>query len=247
MSMIDWTDAQVATAVRMLMRGQLDHEAICVLGRDRIMSLSAERDRLSAERDAAIEDNKRGEQCIGNLRQLAHECGWNGVENSKVLDVFLRQHIAAANETIETLRAELADVADARAKAEEMVLAERAERDAEIAGLLAAIEKIDRAATGLDQCATPEWRELGLNLRLVCRSAMGSRSEQHRKRIEAAWKRDMVTELQHWADHFGGITAIQPAPRYWQGKEDGLRLASAKLRGRAKELLAEADRLERGE
>lgn len=42
--MADWTDEQVASAVRMLMRDQLDHEVICVLARDRIRSLASERD-----------------------------------------------------------------------------------------------------------------------------------------------------------------------------------------------------------
>jgi len=38
------TDKQVASAVRMLMRDQLDHEMICTLGRDRIIDLSKQLD-----------------------------------------------------------------------------------------------------------------------------------------------------------------------------------------------------------
>lgn len=47
-----WSDEQVASKVRMLMRDDLDHEAVCVMARDRIVYLSAvvaERDRQIAE------------------------------------------------------------------------------------------------------------------------------------------------------------------------------------------------------
>jgi hypothetical protein len=40
-------DVEVASRVRMLMRDQIDHEAICVTARDRIMWLSQEVERLS--------------------------------------------------------------------------------------------------------------------------------------------------------------------------------------------------------
>lgn len=36
------TDEEVANKVRMLMRGDLDHEAVCTMARDRIMALSQE-------------------------------------------------------------------------------------------------------------------------------------------------------------------------------------------------------------
>ena len=36
----EYSDAQVAGVVRMLMRDQLDHEVVCVMARDRIMALS---------------------------------------------------------------------------------------------------------------------------------------------------------------------------------------------------------------
>lgn len=35
--------------------------------------------------------NKRGERAIGALRDLAHRHGWDGVNNSKILEVFLEQ------------------------------------------------------------------------------------------------------------------------------------------------------------
>lgn len=41
-------DIVVAMRVRMLMRDQLDHEAVCVMARDRIMALSKEVARLTA-------------------------------------------------------------------------------------------------------------------------------------------------------------------------------------------------------
>lgn len=55
---------------------------------------SAQADNLAeiAGLKAALE---RGEQCVGALRELAHRHGWNGVENSKILHVFLADLIAA--------------------------------------------------------------------------------------------------------------------------------------------------------
>jgi len=41
-----YSDIDVAHKVRMLMRGQLDHEAVCTMGRDRIMYLSQRVSRL---------------------------------------------------------------------------------------------------------------------------------------------------------------------------------------------------------
>jgi hypothetical protein len=35
----------------------------------------------------------RREECITALRSLAHRLGWNGVENSKILHVFLENYI----------------------------------------------------------------------------------------------------------------------------------------------------------
>jgi hypothetical protein len=45
-------DVEVASNVRMLMRDQLDHEAVCVTARDRIMWLSQENERLRTELQA---------------------------------------------------------------------------------------------------------------------------------------------------------------------------------------------------
>lgn len=44
----DWTDIHVAGKVRMLMRGDLDHEMVCTVARDRIMALSKEIVRIEA-------------------------------------------------------------------------------------------------------------------------------------------------------------------------------------------------------
>ena len=52
--------------------------------------LAEYRDRI-AELEASI---SRSEQCTGRLREIAHARGWNGVENSKILDVFIEQYIA---------------------------------------------------------------------------------------------------------------------------------------------------------
>lgn len=43
------SDREVASRVRMLMRGDLDHELVCLMARDRIMALSQENAELRAE------------------------------------------------------------------------------------------------------------------------------------------------------------------------------------------------------
>ena len=43
------TDLEVAGMVRMLMRDDLNHEFVCMAGRDRIMYLSQQIDRLEVE------------------------------------------------------------------------------------------------------------------------------------------------------------------------------------------------------
>lgn len=45
----DLTDEQVAFKVRMLMRGDIDHEAVCLMARDRIMALVKENAKLVDE------------------------------------------------------------------------------------------------------------------------------------------------------------------------------------------------------
>jgi hypothetical protein len=42
-----FSDVEIASKVRMLMRTDLNHEAVCVMARDRIMGLSKEVARLS--------------------------------------------------------------------------------------------------------------------------------------------------------------------------------------------------------
>jgi len=48
-------------------------------------------------------------------------------------------------------------------------------------------------------------------------------------------------ELETWAEFFGGIKAIQPAPKFWQGKEEGFATAAKKLKERAAQLRQEAE------
>lgn len=49
----------------------------------------------------------------------------------------------------------------------------------------------------------------------------------------------IADELETWAEFFGGIKAIQPAPKFWQGKEEGFATAAKKLRERAAKLRQE--------
>ncbi len=66
----DESDLEVALRIRMLYRDQLDHEAVCTGARDRIMYLSQENERLTAEgkrKDAVIETAKAlRDYCINN-------------------------------------------------------------------------------------------------------------------------------------------------------------------------------------
>ncbi len=48
---------------------------------------------LRAELEIERGMTRRGEQAIGKLRVLAHSLGWNGVENSKILEVFLENYV----------------------------------------------------------------------------------------------------------------------------------------------------------
>ena len=50
----DKSDLEVALQVRMLMRDQLNHEQVCTGGRDRIMFLSQEVERLKAQNKDAF-------------------------------------------------------------------------------------------------------------------------------------------------------------------------------------------------
>lgn len=71
--------------------------------------LRAEVDKLKADLAAANGVNQRGERCIGKLRELAHAHGWDGVNNSKILEVFLEQHINYLVDSAEELKEELAN------------------------------------------------------------------------------------------------------------------------------------------
>lgn len=48
------SDAEVAGRVRMLLRSDVDHEAVCMMARDRILYLSQENERLRALINPAI-------------------------------------------------------------------------------------------------------------------------------------------------------------------------------------------------
>lgn len=55
------SDSEVASNVRMLMRDEIDHEAVCITARDRIMWLSQEVERLRAALNTPeIDDFARG-------------------------------------------------------------------------------------------------------------------------------------------------------------------------------------------
>lgn len=63
-----------------------------------------------------------------------------------------------------------------------------------------ALDKINRAVRHLDVCATDSLRELGLNLRLVCQTALAGTSDQHRKWVVAAGLRELAKEVPYHAD-----------------------------------------------
>ena len=62
----EWSDKEMAGQVRMLMRDQLNHEAICTAARDRIMALSKEKAALEAEVERLQQFDPRDEN--GNLK-----------------------------------------------------------------------------------------------------------------------------------------------------------------------------------
>lgn len=64
----DMSDEWVADRVRMLLRNDIWHEAICTAGRDRIMRLSLEVERLRAGRQNSLRINDNGAKEIERLR-----------------------------------------------------------------------------------------------------------------------------------------------------------------------------------
>lgn len=157
----------------------------------------------------------------------------------------LRAEVSAAQN-----RALIAEAGDARARkllelrdesivhlntALNLMTAERDAAKDENAGLREALEKIDRSVTRLNECATPELRELGLNLRLVCRTALARTSSQHRDRIVAAGLREAAKEAESTTPKCD--IRNDDRPRY---REIGRREVIAEMR-------TKADRLERGE
>lgn len=75
-------------------------------------------DTLRAQLAAANRQQQRGEQCVGKLRELAHGLGWDGVNNSKILEVFLEDALAAATGRAEKAEAELKAANERAEKAE---------------------------------------------------------------------------------------------------------------------------------
>lgn len=49
---------------------------------------------------------RRGERCVVKLREIAHRMGWNGVDNSKILEVFLDEYFNSITIERDELRAE---------------------------------------------------------------------------------------------------------------------------------------------
>ena len=106
--MTDWTDEQVAYAVRMLLRDQIDHEAICVLARDRIRDLAAERDRLRGE----LETEKHEAYQHANMRELAEQA------------LYAATARAEAAETQSSIDRKLTETLEARALADAVRITE---------------------------------------------------------------------------------------------------------------------------
>ncbi len=95
MTQNDWTTIEAALKVLLDQPGHFDAA---------VFSLAAIA-RLKAEHEDAVGMNQRGERCIGKLRELAHQRGWNGVENSKILEEFLGHEFEEQDATIQRLTA----------------------------------------------------------------------------------------------------------------------------------------------
>jgi hypothetical protein len=67
----DLSDLELAFKVRMLMRGDLDHEAVCVGARDRIMYLSQQ---LAEALEMANVQSKLKESAEAELERVDKEC-----------------------------------------------------------------------------------------------------------------------------------------------------------------------------
>ena len=83
------TDIEVAGMVRMLMRDDLNHEFVCLAGRDRIMYLSQQLETLTKERDRL---NKR--DCNATI-ELCYESKNHPFEREqlKILDVGVSDNV----------------------------------------------------------------------------------------------------------------------------------------------------------
>ena len=199
----DWTDSMVATAVRMLMRDQLDHEVICVLGRDRIMSLSAERDRLRAELASATECNLRQADTIHRQRK---EC---------------REALAKLGEASIRLDGSRLEV--------QIALAERDAAEDAIAWLREALERIDREMVTISDGKQEEirndltagdaygWKDAHEHVQRIITAALARMPAQHRARIVAAGLRELAEKMRAMDMDIGAEIADAEAERLERG------------------------------
>lgn len=51
---------------------------------------------------------------VDKMVELGHSLGWNGVENSKILEVFLKNHIADLQNQVESWKRAFGEVVEAR-------------------------------------------------------------------------------------------------------------------------------------
>lgn len=118
------TDAQAASMVRMLTRNQTDHEYICVLGRDRIMALSAERDALARQNLALREALETIDRELNTIAEGKYEevksdvssgeaYGWGYAADhaSKSVAAALKTSLPDAAKEVETWRKTMNDAA----------------------------------------------------------------------------------------------------------------------------------------
>ena len=93
------------------------HEVAADAREKRIAELEEE---LKSERGL----NKRGEQTIGMLREIAHKHGWNGVENSKFLEGFFDNYISELCSKVAELEGEVASAREIQETTEQAMVAQ---------------------------------------------------------------------------------------------------------------------------
>lgn len=132
-----FTDVHVASMVRMLMRDQLDHEAICIMARDRIMALAQERDRLRAE---LAEVTERAAAAETQIQDVIEKYG--DPEDEQTLDQVVQWFVNSSNEGWNSAGDELAKRLEAEKRAE------------------AALAELQQAAQAVvDRWDSPSWKD----------------------------------------------------------------------------------------